>query len=377
MTAIKPSRPLALELAEVTSTIYYAMDTDRFPILERQAQRLARLGFEHEAIVDGLLEHTRQFLQDRETVEHVIRTALANRSALAVPSKSPIESINVFSFLAKDFPPRELMLAPWLAVQGLTMVAAPRGVGKTHIAVGAAYAVAIGGEFLRWKAPQPRKVLLLDGEMPAALLQERIRETQNRANTVPDDWDNLKIAAADLQERGLPDLTLPEAQALYAPLIADRDLIVVDNLSTICRGLKENDADSWTPVQDWALEQRRKGKSVLFIHHCGKSGQQRGTSRKEDVLDTVLTLRRPPDYSPEHGARFEVRFDKSRGFHGAEAEPFEARLAGEQWITSEIRAADDIESLAALKAAGCSIREIADRTGVPRSTVARKLGEAA
>lgn len=289
----------------------------------------------------------------------------------------PIESINVFSFLAKDFPPRELMLAPWLAVQGLTMVAAPRGVGKTHIAVGVAYAVATGGEFLRWKAPQPRKVLLLDGEMPAALLQERIRETQNRAGVVPDHWDNLKIAAADLQERGLPDLTLPEAQQLYAPLIADRDLIVVDNLSTICRGLKENDADSWTPVQDWALEQRRKGKSVLFIHHCGKSGQQRGTSRKEDVLDTVLNLRRPPDYSPEQGARFEVRYEKSRGFFGEEAEPFEARLIDGQWFTSEVKAADDIESLAALKAAGCSIREISERTGVPKSTVARKLGEAA
>jgi putative DNA primase/helicase len=291
----------------------------------------------------------------------------------------PIQSFNAYEFINKDLPPRELMLAPWLTVQGLTLVAAPRGVGKTHIAVGVAYAVASGGEFLRWKAPRPRKVLLLDGEMPGSLLQNRVREEMYRAGEIRDafTWDNLRIAPADLQERGLPDLTLPEAQALYAPLLQDRDLIVVDNLSTICRGLKENDADSWTSVQDWALTQRRNGKSVLFIHHCGKSGQQRGTSRKEDVLDTVLTLRRPPDFSPEQGARFEVRFDKSRGFHGLEAEPFEARLSGGKWSTSEIRAADDLESLLALKAAGYSVREIAERTGLSKSTVARKLGEAA
>ena len=55
--------------------------------------------------------------------------------------------------------------------------------------------------------------------------------------------------------------------------------------------MKENDADSWVPVQAWALAQRRAGRSVLFVHHAGKSGLQRGTSRKEDVLDTVIALR--------------------------------------------------------------------------------------
>jgi hypothetical protein len=50
---------------------------------------------------------------------------------------------------------------------------------------------------------------------------------------------------------------------------------------------KENDADSWTPMQNWLLAQRRAGKSVLVIHHSGKSGAQRGTSRREDTLDTA------------------------------------------------------------------------------------------
>jgi Winged helix-turn-helix DNA-binding len=154
-------------------------------------------------------------------------------------------------------------------------------------------------------------------------------------------------------------------------VIADADVIMVDNLSTLCRGLKENDADSWVPVQS----QRRAGKSVAFIHHGGKSGQQRGTSRKEDVLDTVISLRRPPDYSAEDGCRFELYFEKTRGFHGPDAEPFEARLIGNQWAISEIKSGDDMETLRALRKQGLSVRDIADRTGLSKSTVARRLGE--
>src|SRR5262249_29732034 len=118
--------------------------------------------------------------------------------------------------------------------------------------------------------------------------------------------------------------------------IADAYLIIVDNLSTLCRGLRENEADSWGPVQEWALRLRAAGKSVLFIHHAGKGGAQRGTSRKEDVLDTVISLRRPLDYDASQGARFEVHFTKSRGFFGDEASPFEAWLIEGRWRIGEI-----------------------------------------
>jgi len=69
----------------------------------------------------------------------------------------------------------------------------------------------------------------------------------------------------------------------------------------------------------WALAMGRAGKSVLFVHHSGKGGGQRGTSRKEDVLDTVIALRRPTDYAPEQGARFEIHFEKARGLFGDDA----------------------------------------------------------
>jgi hypothetical protein len=86
-------------------------------------------------------------------------------------------------------------------------------------------------------------------------------------------------------------------------------------------------------VQTWLLQQRSVGARG---NHAGKGGGQRGTSRKEDVLDTVIALSRPPGYVATEGARFEVRF-KSPGFWGDDAEPFEARFVDGAWPGRDIR----------------------------------------
>ena len=133
------------------------------------------------------------------------------------------------------------------------MIHAPRGIGKTHLALGTAWAVASGGGFLRWTTPAGAwRVLLLDGEMPGVLLQERLARVAGVSERTPIMPDYLRIAAADLVRDGLPDLSDPASQQFYADIIADADLVVVDNLSTICRGLKENEADSWVPVRTGA-----------------------------------------------------------------------------------------------------------------------------
>ena len=110
----------------------------------------------------------------------------------------------------------------------------------------------------------------------------------------------------------MPNLATPAGQALLDPLLSGVSLIVIDNISTLASAGHDNDAESWTPVQGWLLKLRRRGLSVLLIHHAGKGGQQRGTSRREDVLDTVIALRHPADYMPTEGARFNVHIEKAR-----------------------------------------------------------------
>jgi hypothetical protein len=286
--------------------------------------------------------------------------------------KKGLKILDGEELLSADFPPRPLMLAPWLPDKGLAMIFAPRGVGKTWIALSIAHAIASGGEFLRWRAPASRRVLYIDGEMPTVALQERYAAVV-AASIINAPAKNFRLVAADFQTDGLPDLADPEAQRFYEAAVLQAELVIVDNLSTIARGLRENEADAFGPVQTWMLAQRAAGRSVLLVHHAGKGGGQRGTSRKEDVLDTAISLSRPPGYSATEGARFEVRFTKSRGFWGVDAEPFEARFADGEWSTSEILADDSDAALAGLRAEGLSLRQIAERSGLSKSAVGRRL----
>ena len=238
-----------------------------------------------------------------------------------------ITIVDVFELMSREFPPRENLLAPWLPKQGLAMVYAPRGIGKTHFSLGVGYAVASGGEFLGWKVPRPASVLFLDGEMPAATLQERIAGIH--ASNTKEPKAHFQIITPDLQnpEKGMIDLSRRADQLELETHLKGVELIIMDNLSTLCRTGKESEGEGWLPVQEWMLRQRAAGRSVLLVHHSGKNGEQRGTSRREDVLDSVISLKHPADYTPDKGAVFEVHFEKARGIFGEEARPFEAQLS--------------------------------------------------
>jgi putative DNA primase/helicase len=44
----------------------------------------------------------------------------------------------------------------------------------------------------------------------------------------------------------------------------------------------------------WLNRLRQGGLCVIFLHHAGKSGMQRGHSRSEDLLDVSIKLTRDP-----------------------------------------------------------------------------------
>ena len=297
-------------------------------------------------------------------------------SATATPPKqAPLRCVDVAEFLSLELPERELLLAPILPKQGLVMLHAARGIGKTFMGLSMAYAVASGGGvFGRWQAPAPARVLYVDGEMPARTLQSRMASIVSGNEAEPPAPEFLRLLTPDLQEGPMPNLATVEGQAALAPFLEGVELLVVDNLATLARHGRANDEESWTPVQGWLLDLRRRGLSVLLVHHQGKGGDQRGTSAKEDILDTVIRLDRPRDYHPEQGAVFEVRLTKARGIFGDAAKPFEAQLLDEgdglTWLTRDIETAD-LERLGRLLAEGCTIREAAEEMGISKSNAGR------
>ncbi len=290
-------------------------------------------------------------------------------------SRPAPRAVNVRELLELEIPPRQYLLEPILREKETAMLHAWRGVGKTYVGLEMSFAIAAGSSFLSWRAPRPRPVLYLDGEMPARTMQERLAaivRASDRADTF--DPSNLRLVCADLQDEPLPSLSTTTGRALLEPLVAEVDLVVVDAISTLAGYGKENEAESWLPMQAWALALRRRGKSVLLLHHDGKGGQQRGTSRKEDILDLVIHLRRPADYEPQQGARFEVHFPKARGLHGESVEPFEAALEVRDgrtiWTTRKLEEAQ-LARAAGLYRDGCKPADVAQELSVSRATAYR------
>ncbi len=301
--------------------------------------------------------------------------ALVDTARSAEPKDNRrLRAVDIGDFLSMEIPPREMVLAPVLPSQGLAMLYAARGVGKTFVALSMAYAVASGGTFFRWQAPEPRRVLYIDGEMPASAMQERLAQIVQGSEKEPPSADFLRVITPDLQEDGIPDISSTEGQAAIEDYLEGVSLVIVDNLSTLCRYGRENEAESWEPMQEWLLSLRRRGLSVLLVHHAGKGGNQRGTSKREDCLDTVICLKQPQDYRAEDGARFEVHLEKARGVIGEDAKSFEARLEVRDnaavWTTRDIEDRE-LEQVIELSRAGDTVRDIAEETGISKSKVNR------
>ena len=296
----------------------------------------------------------------------------------AQPDKpsSGLSIIALEAFMNQQLAPREMVLDPIIAVRSLCLLFAYRGIGKTMVAFNIAWAIACGGRFLRWSSPKPRRVLYVDGEMPQQLLQERARTMIEGSNVRPPAPEFFRLLSLDRQELGVSiNLARREHQIEIEKLLdTGIEFIVFDNISTLVKGGPENDSASWDEMQQWLLQLRRRGITVLLIHHSGRGENARGTSKREDVLDTVIKLIRPEDYEMDEGARFEVHLTKARGITGDDALPFEARLTvledRDIWAfeTLRDRVLDEIEQLTRERK---SAREIADQLKLSKSKVNR------
>jgi putative DNA primase/helicase len=95
---------------------------------------------------------------------------------------------------------------------------------------------------------------------------------------------------------------------------------VFDSLTFLAKG-PENEAEFWDPIADWIVSHRRHGRTILFVHHQGRSGKARGTSKREDGIEVSVALKARDDLADDDYSAFELVFDKHRGFFGSDAAP--------------------------------------------------------
>jgi putative DNA primase/helicase len=208
---------------------------------------------------------------------------------------------------------REEYLCPWLKESSISLISGWRGVGKTFFLMGAYDAITKGGKFGQWECLASVPCLLVDGEMPIEDIKDR-----SEALGITSDRENpfyiYSDALANRAGFARADLTNPNWRHDVKSFILDHGIKVVgfDNLASLASGLDENVKKEWDPINQWLLELRFAGVATQLLHHLGKSGNQRGTSAREDNLDMAITLKQPHDYTPEDGARYIVHFSKAR-----------------------------------------------------------------
>ncbi|MFC1659603.1 AAA family ATPase [Pseudomonadota bacterium] len=303
---------------------------------------------------------------DLKDIQEMVNNAkILSRSNLGI-----LQAMSFNEIMNANIAERETLLEPLIKSKSISMVFAYRGVGKTFFSLGLACAIASGGKFLKWQTTKPYKVLYIDGEMQLAVIRERLTLLNNDNNLELLD-ENLSILASDTQEEGIPNILSEEGQRAIEPFVNKADLIIIDNIATLCPHPKQNDIESWLNMQSWALSLRRRNKSIIFVHHSGKSGEQRGTSAKEDIMDLSIELKQPMDYEGE-GLHFELNFTKFRHLFGEDIESLDIKFENGKWEYSKLSNTrnDKIKELHELNLTN---KEIATELNLSASTISRVL----
>ncbi len=280
---------------------------------------------------------------------------------------------------------REQLCGPWLLERGFAMVFAPTGVGKSWFAMAVAAAVASGGKFGHWSAPEPRRVLYIDGEMDASDLKSRFKLVINAAEggTREQIAENVLMHARNDQPLGdttFPDFGKREHEDRISRLVQEfrPDLVVLDNLSTLAMVDDTNAAASWDPFLRILQRIRDAGAAVLVVHHSNKGGETyNGSSKIPIMFDSLVRLR--PDTRPNclNGAAFLLNFAKTRMLTEDAGKTFNVTFANEQWQWGTLVDPKVLELVQHILDGKCRNQtEAAAALGVVKSTVSKMLSAA-
>lgn len=269
--------------------------------------------------------------------------------------------------------PRSDLLAPWLASDTQALVYGPPGIGKSFLALGIAWAVAQGSNpgsnpgtsFLGWRAPKPRRVLYVDGEMGAAELRDRLA----LFGPLP---GNLAIVPHDRPGGARLDLGTEDGIVRLMAGWNDPQLLVLDTLSALAPAARaDRDHERRDALHCLLLHLKQTRRAVLMVDHTAKNG----AARRASAADLVMALRPAGGGAAGGNARFEIHFEKTR-----QRAPLFPILAELQTVDGagawRWDAACRVDRLAALVRQGLSRRDVCEALGIERSWFFRLKAEA-
>jgi hypothetical protein len=206
--------------------------------------------------------------------------------------------------------PRAKILGDWLREGDLGFIYGPRGIGKTWLVDAIAVHISIGRDLDTWHAHKAFQVIYVDGEMAQDETRDRLKGLARGNNNL------IVLHHERLFERfGLSmNLADPLIQKVITQLCINTKakVLLLDNLSCLVSGVKENDSDAWEHLLSWLLELRRRRIVVVIVHHSGRAGWMRGTTKREDPANWIIKVDNASGDHTLDGAHFETTFEKLR-----------------------------------------------------------------
>lgn len=296
-----------------------------------------------------------------------------------------LKVLSLGDLLAHPFPRREHLIFPWLRQGESALVWAASGLGKTMLTLTMALAVAGGGRFLGWHNDTPRRVLVVDGEMHAEDLKDRLALLIPAVDgiDVAAARENLLLLPRQFQGRGVafPDIADEAGQKAVMGHITKHKagLVILDNFSTLAEVADENEAGAMNPVLRFLLDLKAMDVATILVHHSGKTGQTfRGSSKLATTFEVILGLKADESTANGTGTAFETEWTKFRGQRHASTTPalvsFETHEEAGKAVWSMKPAESDMmrRVIEAAQSGACGTQaELAGALGVSESHVSK------
>lgn len=277
-------------------------------------------------------------------------------------------------FLSMDIPERPTLLDPFFKQGDYGIIFAPRGVGKSWLSLLMGKALSESSMMgTHWQAKDSQNVLYLDSEM-------NLHDLQERCKSLAIDNEKFHVLSHEMLFSASNDslsmnLAEPMQQDSILSYCEEKQIsvLILDNLSTAFRGLKENESDSWEQVSPWILDLRRRGIAVILVCHAGRNGQIRGTSKREDAAHWILSLEDMDGLDDDGCHQFKTKFTKCRNCAPSFAPSLAWKLVHtDQGIISETKAIDLYDQFLELVAGGIgSATEIANELDKGKGTISK------
>lgn len=226
--------------------------------------------------------------------------------------------------LDEDIPEKSFVLKPFIRTGELVIIAAPKKTAKSFLAQDLSLALASGKGFgEQFSAPEVGRVTYLDAEMGADTIQSRDKLFAGLYG-VPKEKVLYTISTTKLG-RNINLTQEEDREWLEREIPKGTKLLVLDNLGKLMAAYGDSNQKQWRVIETWLRELNQR-MGIILITHTTKTGAfVRGTGKILDDADTVVTLRRPQDWTHNEGNIIEFHFEASRGLHDEQLEPFSVK----------------------------------------------------